>query len=261
MGQFYQTIPPNIYEWILQQKIFWVGTAPLSGSGHVNISPKGGLYFGLLNDHTFWYIDLSGSGNETISHLYEPGNGRITIMFSAFDGSPRIVRLWGHGKVLENDTAEFHDFVKKHDVKTIPGSRSIIVVDVHQVGSSCGYSVPKFDFKSFRTTLNEWNAKKAKEFEEGKTEQSFPRYWAYKNAESVDGLPGLELGRRTAKEEGIAPIKKMVGMPDRGYKSASAMRFSLWHLFLVALISVLATVSFIGTLPFLGARLLVSLPA
>ncbi|KAM7189213.1 hypothetical protein V8F33_010215 [Rhypophila sp. PSN 637] len=261
MGQFYQTIPPNIHEWILQQKMFWVGTAPLSGSGHVNISPKGGLYFGLLDDHTFWYIDLSGSGNETISHLYEPGNGRITIMFTAFDGPPRIVRLWGQGKVLENQTSEFSDFVKKHDVKTIPGTRSIIMVHVHQVGSSCGFSVPKFDFKSFRTTLNDFMAKKEKDFEEGKTKENFPRYWAYKNAESIDGLPGLELGRRTAKEEGIAPIKKMVGMPSRGYRSGSAKRFNLWHLVLVGLVSVMATVSLIALSPALGVRVMVNRPA
>lgn len=87
------------------------------------------------------------------------------------------------------------------------------------------------------------------------------RYWAYKNAESVDGLPGLELGRRTAKEEGIAPIEKMVGMPSRGYKLASTMRFSVWHLFFVALASVLATVFSLAFLPFLRARFVATLPA
>ena len=65
----------------------------------VNVSPKGGKYFGLIDDKTFWYMDLSGSGNETISHLHEPNNGRITIMFNAFDGPPRIVRLWGKGSL------------------------------------------------------------------------------------------------------------------------------------------------------------------
>ena len=84
MGAFYEEIPENIYKWILQQKMFWVATAPLAGAGHVNVSPKGGEYFGLIDDKTFWYHDLTGSGNETISHLWEPGNGRITIMFSAF---------------------------------------------------------------------------------------------------------------------------------------------------------------------------------
>ena len=83
--------------WIRDQKVFWVATAPLGPGGHVNVSPKGGLYFGLENPKSFWYMDLTGSGNETISHLYEPGNGRITVMFNAFEGAPKIVRLWGQG--------------------------------------------------------------------------------------------------------------------------------------------------------------------
>lgn len=96
MGAFYETIPENIYAWILQQKMLWVATAPLSKSGHINVSPKGGEYFGLIDNKTFWYMDLSGSGCETIAHLRE--NGRITVMFQAFEGSPRIVRLWGRGE-------------------------------------------------------------------------------------------------------------------------------------------------------------------
>lgn len=96
MGHFYETIPPNISTWILAQKMLFVSTAPLSASGHVNVSPKGGQYFGLIDDRTFWYMDLSGSGCETISHLRE--NGRITVMFAGFVGAPRIVRLWGVGE-------------------------------------------------------------------------------------------------------------------------------------------------------------------
>lgn len=97
MGAFYETIPKSLIQWILEQKVFWVATAPLSGAGHVNVSPKGGEDFGVLDDRTFWYMDLTGSGNETISHLLEPGNGRITIQLNAFDGPPKIVRLYGHG--------------------------------------------------------------------------------------------------------------------------------------------------------------------
>lgn len=99
MGHFYETIPENIYQWILQQKMLFVATAPLSADGHVNVSPKGGQYFGLIDEKTFWYMDLSGSGCETISHLRE--NGRITVMFAGFVGAPRIVRLWGTGKYSE----------------------------------------------------------------------------------------------------------------------------------------------------------------
>lgn len=97
MAVFYETIPESLIKWILQQKMFWVATAPLSPSGHVNTSPKGGEYFGIIDDHTFWYMELSGSGVETLAHLYERGNGRITVMFSAFEGPPRIVRLFGKG--------------------------------------------------------------------------------------------------------------------------------------------------------------------
>jgi len=163
MGQFYETIPEHLIDWIRTQKVFWVATAPLSSSGHINVSPKGGQYFGVLDEKTFWYMDLTGSGNETISHLYEPGNARITIMFNAFEGPPRIVRLFGRGRALENGTTAFADFVKKHDVKTIPGSRAIIIADVHQAASSCGYSVPYYDFKNYRNTLNEFFAKRVKD--------------------------------------------------------------------------------------------------
>lgn len=98
MGAFYETIPESQIAWIMKQKMFCVATAPLSGSGHVNVSPKGGEYFGVLDPKTFWYMELTGSGSETIAHLHEPGNGRITVMFNAFDGPPRIIRLWGKGE-------------------------------------------------------------------------------------------------------------------------------------------------------------------
>ncbi|KAK3390702.1 hypothetical protein B0H63DRAFT_466307 [Podospora didyma] len=241
MGKFYETIPDSLMKWIPSQKMFWVATAPLAADAHVNISPKGGPYFGLLDDKTFWYLDLTGSGNETISHLYEPGNARITVMFSAFDGPPRIVRLFGKGRVLESTSPEFADFVKKHDIHTIPGSRSIILVDVHQAGSSCGFSVPYYDFKEFRTTLNEFFANKTKRFEEGKAEDSMERYWALKNAWSMDGLPGMGTALRTGRQEHIEPLQKMVGpLAPRHYRNTR--RFGAGHLILVALLSVLFTV-------------------
>jgi len=211
MGQFFETIPPSLIKWILDQKVFWVATAPLSSSGHVNVSPKGGQYFGVPDIKTFWYMDLTGSGNETISHLLEPGNGRVTIMFNAFEGPPRIMRLWGKGSVLENGTPEFQSWTAEHSIETIPGTRSIVLVDIHQVGTSCGFSVPFYDFKEFRPTLNDFFRKKAEKYAAGKEEESMDRYWAYKNAWSMDGLPGMQRGQVIAKEKKVAPIKKMVG--------------------------------------------------
>ncbi|KAK3986406.1 hypothetical protein QBC44DRAFT_140903 [Cladorrhinum sp. PSN332] len=240
MGQFYEAIPESLIKWILAQKVFWVATAPLSSSGHVNISPKGGPYFGILDTKTFWYLDLTGSGNETISHLYEPNNGRITIMFNAFDGPPRIVRFFGHGRVLENGKPEFETFVKKHEVKLLPGARSIILVDVHQAASSCGFSVPFFEFKEWRTTLNEFFARKADRYEHGDEKESMPRYWALKNSASMDGLPGLDIARKTAREEHITPLTKMVGPAASASKRANPA-FGVIHLVLVAIISSLAT--------------------
>ncbi|PCH00884.1 FMN-binding split barrel-related [Penicillium occitanis (nom. inval.)] len=247
MGKFYETIPQNLYTWILTQKIFWVATAPLSGTGHVNVSPKGGPYFGLLDNKTFWYLDMTGSGSETISHIYEPGNGRVTIMFNAFEGPPRIVRLWGKGRVLENGGKEFADFVERNHVQLVPGTRSIIVVDVHQVGSSCGFSVPFYEFKEFRETLLDHNAKKEKKYKDGNEKESFPRYWAAKNAWSVDNLPGMKTAMVVSAEENIVPITKMVGplapkhpgIPSRGLlptqRRAANLQPSL--ILLVALLS------------------------
>lgn len=162
-------------KWILDQHMFFVATAPLSNKGHVNVSPKGGKYFGVLDSRTFWYQELTGSGNETISHIYEPGNNRVTVMFNAFEGPPQIMRLFGHGRVLENGTSAFDSFVQEHKVQCIPGTRSIIMVDIHQVGTSCGFSVPFYDFQEYRQTLNEHFKKRAQREAEGNASESMPR--------------------------------------------------------------------------------------
>jgi hypothetical protein len=114
MGVFYETIPTSLTPWILEQKMLWVGTAPLSNTGHINISPKGGQSFGVISPTSFWYLDLTGSGVETHAHLHEPGNGRICVMFMAFEGPPRILRIYGHGRAVENGTREFEEHVKEH---------------------------------------------------------------------------------------------------------------------------------------------------
>lgn len=175
MGTFYEMIPKSLIDWILKQKVIYIASAPLSPNGHINVSPKGGQYFGIADNKTFWYMDLTGSGVETLSHLHEPGNGRITVMLNAFEGPPKIVRLWGHGRVLEYGSNEFESFVAKHEVKTIPGTRAIVVVDIHQVGSSCGFSMPLYDFKDFRPTLNDYFEKRVAADEAGRREDGLER--------------------------------------------------------------------------------------
>ncbi|CAN9232389.1 unnamed protein product [Alternaria sp. RS040] len=211
MGVFYETIPNSLVPWIKEQQMLWVGTAPLSGEGHINISPKGGQNFGILDERTFWYMDLTGSGVETHAHLHEPGNGRICVMFMAFTGPPKIVRIWGTGRPLENGTAEYSAFVSDHKVETIPGSRSIIIVDVHQCGTSCGFSVPYYDFVGHRDILNEHFRKKEEKAKKGDEKESIDYYWAWKSQLSIDGLPGMRRGYEYAQKHGVKPLKKMVG--------------------------------------------------
>ncbi|KAL1880783.1 hypothetical protein VTK73DRAFT_5168 [Phialemonium thermophilum] len=241
MGVFYEAIPDSLRDWIQKQKMFWVATAPLSGSGHVNVSPKGGDYFGVLDARTFWYLELTGSGSETIAHLYEPGNARITVMMSAFEGPPRILRLFGTGQVLENGTQEFESFVSRHGVRLIPGTRSVIIVHIHQVGTSCGFSVPYYDFKAHRPILVDHFKKKEEKYLAGNENERIDRYWAAKNAWSMDGLPAMKKGLETAKRENIEPIKKMVGplAPEKGHDGVSGSYLATQTMWLVAVVSFL----------------------
>ncbi|QIW95366.1 hypothetical protein AMS68_000884 [Peltaster fructicola] len=261
MGAFYETISPSLIEWILKQKMFTVATAPLHSKGHVNISPKGGEYFGIIDERTFWYMELTGSGSETVSHLYEPGNGRITVMFMAFEGPPRILRLYGYGKCLEHGTDEYEAFVDQHQVETNPGTRSIIIVNVHQVGTSCGFSVPYYDFKAHRPILNDFFEKKKAKFDAGHEKESMPKYWAYKNAWSNDGLPSYNHALKAAKSDSIAPMGKMVGAYSKPcYTQSSKATFTPGQVILIAMASALLAAIVVLLAPSMESKLILSLP-
>ncbi|KAG7095322.1 hypothetical protein E1B28_006087 [Marasmius oreades] len=194
MVQFYDEIPPFLINWIKTQHVFWVATAPLSADGHVNLSGKGiNGTFHVVNNRQIWYEDLTGSGCETISHIRE--NGRITIYFNAFEGPPRIARLFGKGKVYEFGTLEYNELVPPEERQ--PGSRSIIMVDVHKVATSCGYGIPFFEFKSQRTKYTDVALKKeAQDCVSPSSElpsDGLKAYWKKMNSTSLDGLPGMEL--------------------------------------------------------------------
>lgn len=170
MGKLHPHLPSHTIPWIKSQHMFWVASAPLSGSGHVNVSPKVNEgTFHIVDKSRVWYEDLTGSGVETISHLREPDNGRISILFHAFEGSPTIVRIYGTGTVYEYGTPEYDTFlssvqdtdssealVEKEEVLRRPGSRAVILVDILQVMTTCGWSVPYYEFKSYRTKLHDW---------------------------------------------------------------------------------------------------------
>ena len=159
--------------------MFFVASAPLSPSGHVNLSPKGLDTFRLLGPNRAAYLDLTGSGAETVSHLQE--NGRITLMFCAFTGNPDIVRLYGTGTVLRPGSDAFDALAASFSDH--PGRRSIIDIEIHKVGSSCGFGVPKMDFVEDRDRLGKWARARG--------EEAMPAYWATKNRVSIDGLPAM----------------------------------------------------------------------
>ncbi|KAJ7171142.1 hypothetical protein C8R46DRAFT_993319 [Mycena filopes] len=201
MVQFFEEIPTSLGKWMDQQQVFWVATSPLSAEGRVNVSPKGGEgMFHIVNPRQVWYEDLTGSGVETISHLRE--NGRITVLFNAFEGPPRIARLYGRGTVYEFGTPEYNKFIPA-DSRT-PGTRSVIVVDVDKVSTSCGYAVPFFSFKAHRTRLLTWAAKKESLDQSDSKGDSgvvdgLKRYWNQKNLKSIDGLEGLTVAPYTSE--------------------------------------------------------------
>jgi hypothetical protein len=168
--------------------MFFVGTAPLSGDGHVNVSPKGpiGMLRVLAPDRVA-YLDLVGSGAETIAHLRE--NGRIVVMLCAFEGPPRIVRLHGRGEVIEPRDARFDALASEFDQPDVPQSRrAIVVVDVTRVADSCGYGVPLMRYEGQRPHFGAWAAKKLRVG----GDEAFAAYEREKNAISLDGLPALD---------------------------------------------------------------------
>ena len=140
----HERITPELQAWMEQQHIFFVASAPLSATGHVNLSPKGyNDCFRILDESTVCYADMTGSGNETSAHVHE--NGRLTIMFCAFQGGPRILRLYGRGQVLLADDAEYQSLVQRTQCTLYPGTRQIVVLHVDRITTSCGYAVPKMD--------------------------------------------------------------------------------------------------------------------
>jgi hypothetical protein len=179
MGKLYERIDDGLRTFIEAQHLFFVGTAPLDPHGHVNISPKGLHALRVLDDRTIAYIDYVGSGAETIAHVRE--NARITVMFCAFSGNPKVVRLHGRGCILEPQDGEFETL--RPLFPPAPGVRAIVRVDVERVSGSCGFGVPLFSYERDRTMLGEWAERKG--------DTAIVQYQRDKNRASIDGLPAL----------------------------------------------------------------------
>lgn len=183
MGKVFEHIDDRLRDWLLVQPMFVVATAPSQG-GHINASPKGMAgTFVVLGPTTVGYLDYTGSGAETIAHLRD--NGRITLMFNAFSGPPRVVRLQGRGRVVLLDSPEFAELRPAFSKQRETGQRAIVVAELDRVADSCGYSVPLMDFVADRDILDRGQERRDADF--------FGTYWATKNATSIDGLPALPL--------------------------------------------------------------------
>jgi hypothetical protein len=181
VGRTYEKIDDRLGEWLQSQPVFFVATAPLSGDGHINLSPKGVDRLRVLGDHTVGYLDHTGSGIETVAHIQE--NGRIVIMCCAFEGPPRIVRLHGQGRVVRPDDDEFGHLIAQFSGSAPLGTRAIVAIDITRISDSCGYGVPLMQFVSDRDTMDHWATKKG--------EGGLAEYQAKNNSTSIDGLAGL----------------------------------------------------------------------
>lgn len=177
MAKTHPGIDERLRAFIEAQRMFFVASAPLEADGHVNLSPKGLDTFRILGPHRVAYLDLTGSGNETAAHLDQ--NGRITVMFCAFEGPPDIVRLYGRGRAVLPGDAGWEEL--RAAFPDLPGTRQVIDVEVTRVQSSCGFAVPRYTPAGDRDQLTRWAISKG--------EDGVADYQVAHNAASIDGLP------------------------------------------------------------------------
>ena len=177
MAKVLPEIDAELAAWIAAQPLFFNATAPLAGDGHINLSPRGLDTFRVLGPREVAWLDLTGSGNESAAHLAE--NGRVTVMFCAFNGPARILRLYGHGEVVLPDDAAWAEL--RSQFPGFPGVRQIVRVVVERIQTSCGYGVPLMELCGQRDELTAWAERKG--------EQGVADYRRRNNATSIDGLP------------------------------------------------------------------------
>jgi hypothetical protein len=183
MGRTYDGLDDDLTAFLRAQHVFFVATAPERG-GHVNVSPKGLDTFAVVDSRTVAYLDLTGSGIETIAHVRQ--NGRITLLFSAFEGPPRIVRLYGTGRVMTVGDPDYAAAAARF--RSYSNARAVIEVQLDRIADSCGYGVPRYRYEGERSQLLDWANRKGPE--------GILQYRAERNVESIDGLPGLPVRPR-----------------------------------------------------------------
>ena len=177
MGKVHDEIGSELRAFIEAQRMFFVATSALDPQGHVNVSPKGLDCFRILSPTSVAYLDYVGSGAETIAHVRQ--NRRITLMFCAFDGPPKILRLYGYGTIVDPDDPDFTRLRPRFPPE--PAARAIVVVKIARVADSCGFGVPIYTFERQRAQLVDWASRKGSD--------GLIEYQREKNATSIDGLP------------------------------------------------------------------------
>jgi hypothetical protein len=191
MAKVFDGIDDSLARWIAERELYFVASAPLDPEGHVNVSPKGPIgTLRVLDQHTVAYLDMIGSGAETIAHVRE--NGRIVIMLCAFQGPPRIVRLHGRAEILAAGDPGFGELLEgcAFDQPEVPAARrAVVLVHVTRVGDSCGYGVPLMSYEGLRPHMDAWASKKVRVGGQA----ALLDYQREHNALSLDGLPALEL--------------------------------------------------------------------
>jgi hypothetical protein len=180
MGKQYDAIDDSIRVWMEQQRMFFVGTAPLSADSLVNLSPKGHDALRVIDGKTLAYLDFGGSGVETIAHIRE--NGRIVIMMCAFKGPPKIFRFYGKGEVVTPIDKDFEELAGLFSIPGV-GIRAIIRIHVSRIQDSCGYGVPNYEFLGDRKSSQNWAAKLGT--------KKVRDYQVEKNLQSLDGIPAI----------------------------------------------------------------------
>lgn len=178
MAKEFPSLDANLTDFILRQKIFF--TASATDTSRVNISPRSTDYFRIIDNNSVVYLDRTGSGNETAAHML--ADGRMTIMFCALEGPPRILRLYGKGEILHRDSEGFARFLEScFDGETPLGIRQLVLLSFDLVKTSCGYGIPLFSYDKERESLDRWA--------EAKGQEGIEAYWHETNVHSMDGLP------------------------------------------------------------------------
>ncbi|WP_435771554.1 pyridoxamine 5'-phosphate oxidase family protein [Nocardioides sp. SYSU DS0651] len=207
--KIHERVAGRLRSFVDAQRVFFVATAPLAPDGHVNVSPRGvpGT-FGMLDDRTFAWVDTTGSGSETIAHLRE--NGRIVVMFCAFEGPPNIVRFHGRGRVVTIYDQEYDALAARFD--ELPGARAVVVVDIERISDSCGYGVPLMDYVGERDLLQPYFTRKGRE--------GAADYRRRKNRTSIDGLPAFDFDPldEWSTLDGLARIRRRLEDQIDGYR-------------------------------------------